>query len=520
MLPSIPTIPRLISAVAQRYADRVAIEDGPTRLTYLALDALRLEAARALMSMGVEPANRVAIWAPNCWEWIVAALAAHSVGATLVPINTRMKGAEVADILARSGSRVLFCIGDFLGVHYPDMLAARLPSCVERVVVLRGAHPDECSWEAFVAEAARTPPEEAKQRALAVMPQHLSDLMFTSGTTGRPKGVMTTHGQNLRLFAAWSEVVGLRTGDRYLIVNPFFHAFGYKAGWLAGLMCGATIHPEQIFDVEAVMNRIARDRITFLPGPPTLYLSMLAHPRRSTIDLSSLRVAVTGAAAIAPALVKRMRDELGFRVVTTAYGLTECCGVATVCSPDDDAETIARTAGWALPGIEVRCADASGLAVPPGTPGEVWIRGFNVMRGYFDDPAATREAIDGDGWLHTGDIGELDRRGYLRITDRLKDMFIVGGFNCYPAEIERLLCEHPAVAQVAVVGMPEERLGEVGKAWVVLKEGVELDEQELIRWSREHMANYKVPRSVEFVQALPVNASGKVVKNALRARGG
>jgi acyl-CoA synthetase (AMP-forming)/AMP-acid ligase II len=246
-----------------------------------------------------------------------------------------------------------------------------------------------------------------------------------------------------------------------------------------------------------------------LPGPPTLFISLLNDADRGKHDLSSLRATITGAAAIAPTLIERIRAELGFKIVLTGYGLTETCGIVTLCDASDDAETIALTSGKAIPDIELRCDDETG---------EILVRGYNVMQEYLDDPAATRETIDRDGWLHTGDIGVLDARGYLKITDRLKDMYIAGGFNCYPAEIERALAAHPAIAQAAVIGVPDDRLGEVGKAFVVLRSGATLDAAALIAWSRENMANYKVPRHVAFVDALPLNPSGKVMKFQLREK--
>jgi acyl-CoA synthetase (AMP-forming)/AMP-acid ligase II len=344
----------------------------------------------------------------------------------------------------------------------------------------------------------------------------ISDLMFTSGTTGRPKGVLAAHGPTIRAFMTWSFCVGLGQGDRYLVVNPFFHTFGYKAGWVAAFLQGATVFPQQIFDAHAVLSCISQDRITFLPGPPTLFLSMLAHPQLKDFNLSSLNAACTGAANVPPILITRMREELGFKSVTTAYGLTECGGCATLCEPTDSAETVANTCGHALPGTEVRVADSHGNSMPIGEAGEVLLRGYHLMKAYFEDDVATAQAIDTDGWLHTGDIGVMDERGYLRITDRIKDMFINGGFNCYPAEIERLMAPHPAIAQVAVIGVPDERLGEVGCACEVLREHVKCTEPELIDWCRQKMTNFKVPRSVLFMQALPVNASNKVDKKILR----
>jgi len=272
-----------------------------------------------------------------------------------------------------------------------------------------------------------------------------------------------------------------------------------------------------VFDAEVVFERIARERVTVLPGAPTLYLSLLAHPRLAETDLSSLRVAVTGSASIPPSLIERMRSELGFSVVTTAYGLTECGGLATLCDPQASAEVIAGTSGQPLPGTEVSIRGPDNASLAQGQTGEICLRGFHIMQGYFQDPAATAEAIDAEGWLHTGDVGCLDPAGNLVITDRLKDMYIVGGFNCYPAEIEAALLGHPAIAQVAVVGIADARMGEVGCACVVLRQGQQLDEQALIGWSRERMANYKVPRQVRFFSALPLNPSNKVAKNDLRA---
>ncbi|MGZ8734576.1 MAG: AMP-binding protein, partial [Acidimicrobiia bacterium] len=304
-----------------------------------------------------------------------------------------------------------------------------------------------------------------------------------------------------------------------LVVNPFFHAFGYKAGWLAGLMMGATVLPHAVFDVPAVLARIPRDRVSVLPGPPTLYQSILNHPDLATSDISSLRLSVTGAAAIPVELIMRMRAELTFETIITGYGLTETCGIATMCRFDDDAETISTTSGRAIPGIEVLVVDESGTEVLRGQPGEIVIRGYNVMEGYYDEPDETAATIDADGWLHTGDVGTMDERGYVVITDRTKDMFIMGGFNAYPAEIENLMLRNEAIAQVAVVGVPDERMGEVGMAFVVLRPGASTTEDELKAWSREEMANYKAPRYVVIVDELPLNATGKVLKYQLREQG-
>ena len=522
LAPDLPeTLPALLRQAAARYPERAAIVDGAVAISYADLLARSQAVARALMALNVQAGDRVAIWAPNLHEWILAACGSHAAGAVVVPLNTRMKGAEAADILERSGAKVLFCIGDFLGQYYPAMLSGQRPATLEHIVVLRGGFapatgaPGDLDWHQFLEAGAGVPATQVAAREQALTADSTADLMFTSGTTGRPKGVMSAHGPTLRAFSAWGRVVGLQPGDRYLIVNPFFHSFGYKAGWVAAFIQGATVYPEQVFDADKVLARIAHDRISFMPGPPTLFLTMLAHPGLHEFDISSLRVAVTGAATVPPVLITRMREELGIANVTTAYGLTECGGCATVCDPGDSAETVAGTCGRALPGTEVRCVDAQGQPVPAGEAGEVLLRGYHVMQGYFDDAAATHEAIDAEGWLHTGDVGVLDERGYLRITDRLKDMFIVGGFNCYPAEIERLLAAHPAIAQVAVVGVPDARMGEVGCACVVLRAGAALSSEALSVWARANMANYKVPRHVLWCEGFPLNASNKVLKREL-----
>jgi len=512
----IGTIPRVVQAASEAYGSLNAIEDGGFVLRYDELAGAALRSTRAFIAAGIEPGDRVAIWAPNIHEFILATIGLQGAGAVLVPLNTRFKGSEAAYILNKSGARILCTVGDFLGSNYIDAIAGQDVPGVERIVALRAASGDAQPWEDFLAAGDSVPEATARERLESVAPDDLSDMMFTSGTTGKPKGVMTAHQQNIRVFETWSSVIGLREGDRYLIINPFFHAFGYKAGWLSSIMRGATIVPQLVFDVDAVLARVASDRISMLPGPPAIYQSILAHPKLGEYDLSNLRLAVTGAAAIPVELIHRMRDELGFETIVTGYGLTETCGTVSMCRHDDDPETIATTSGRAIDGIEVRCIDPDGKEVPRGEPGEVVVRGYNLMRGYFEDEGATRETIDADGWLHTGDIAEMDERGYLRITDRIKDMFIMGGFNCYPAEIENALFEMDGVAAAAVIGIPDERMGEVGMAFLVLEQGAALDEATVIGWCRENMANYKVPRHVRMLDELPMNASGKVTKFVLR----
>ena len=471
------SIPAMVLSAADRFGDSEAVVDGPLRLTFAELvDRVRV-AAGAFASAGVGKGDRVSLWAPNSAEWLIAAFGALTAGGVLVPINTRYKAVEAGDIIQRSGAKLVLVQSGFLGLDFEA--PAGVPVIDLKSDFLTSGTPFERD----------------------VSGDDLSDILFTSGTTGRPKGVMMTHAQTLRLFTEWCDLAGLREGDRYLIVNPFFHMFGLKAGLFASLIRGATILPVPVFDVDAVLELVEREKVTVLPGPPTLYHSLLAAGGKH--DLSTLRVAVTGSADIPVDLIRRIVTELPFKSVMTGYGLTES-GTVTASKAGDSFEQIATTVGTANDGIEIRVADD----------GEVLVRGYCVMRGYLDDPAATAEAIDPDGWLHTGDLGTLDDDGHLRIVGRKKDMFIVGGFNAYPAEIEGFLLAHSAVAQVAVIGVPDERLGQVGKAFVVQSSATTAEE--LIAWSRDRMAGFKVPRFVEFLDELPLNATGKVMKDQLR----
>ncbi|HEY3697817.1 MAG TPA: FadD3 family acyl-CoA ligase [Spongiibacteraceae bacterium] len=537
-MPSIPlrndTIPSLIDAAAQHFGDTIYLGEGEVRISFNELRTRTRQVATALIARGIEKGDRIAIWAPNIYEWVIAAYGLQSIGAVLVTLNTRYKRAEAGFILRKSGAKLLFCIDNFLNADYPGMLAEEELPALNEIVLLRPqtdspqrtqtdspqrkSSDRHTSWQAFLDSGSTISAQQIDARAQAVHGDDTADILFTSGTTGAPKGVMAGHGQNLRTFRYWADVIGLQAGDRYLIIGPFFHSFGYKAGLLTALMCGCTALPQLVFDTEQILKRIQHERINVMPGPPTLFQSILAFPNWQQYDISSLQRAATGAAAIPVELIRQMREILKIDTVISAYGLTECCGTATMCHPDDDAETIAKTSGRAIEGTEVKCIDSDGNAVPCGEPGEIVIRGYNVMQGYFENPQATADTIDKDGWLHTGDVGVLDTRGNLRITDRLKDMFITGGFNVYPAEIENILATHPQLAMTAAIGIPDERMGEVCMVWAVKKAGGGLTAEQLIQWCRDNMANYKVPRRVEFVDALPLNASGKVLKTELRAR--
>ena len=352
--PDLPlTVPGVLERAARRFGDAEAFVDGDRRPSFAQLADDVDEAARALVGTGIEAGDRVAIWAPNMIEWAIAGLAVQRIGAVLVPLNTRYKGPEAADIIDRSGARLLFTVTDFLDTDYVAMLGDRsaVPG-LEEIVVLRGPHGDaETTFDELLARSIDVDASVTAERAAAIDPDDVSDMLFTSGTTGRPKGAMLRHGASVRAFDAWASIVGLTEGDRYLVVNPFFHSFGLKAGILASLIVGATIVPHPVFDVTQVMQRVDEESITMLPGPPAIYQSILDHPDLSSFDLSTLRLAVTGAAAVPVEMIRRMRSELTFRTILTAYGLTEATGVVTVCRHDDDPETISTTSLNPIPSV-------------------------------------------------------------------------------------------------------------------------------------------------------------------------
>jgi acyl-CoA synthetase (AMP-forming)/AMP-acid ligase II len=478
------TIPELVLGAADRFGDAEAVVDGPLRLTFVELADRIRRASGAFTEFGVGKGDRVAVWAPNSAEWIIAAFGVMTAGGVLVPVNTRFKAEEAADVVARSGAKAVMVQKGFLGEDFSvSDVGLDVPTIDLKSDFLAGGAPFEREVDG----------------------DDVSDVIYTSGTTGRPKGAMMNHRQTLRMYEEWATLADLREGDRYLMINPYFHTFGLKAGLVASFLRGATMLPVAVFDIDRVVELIERERITILPGPPTLYHSLLTVGDKD--KLATLRAGVTGAADIPVELVRRIHDELPFRTLMTGYGLTEA-GNVTLSRPGDSFTDVATTAGLPCDDIEVRVADD----------GEVLVRGYGVMQGYLDDPAATAEAIDADGWLHTGDLGEFTPTGRLRIVGRKKDMYIVGGFNAYPAEIEGFLLQHPAVAQVAVIGVPDERMGQVGKAFVVSRADAvgPPAADAIIAWSRERMAGYKVPRYVEFLDELPTNATGKVVKDRLR----
>ncbi|MGF7150162.1 acyl-CoA synthetase (AMP-forming)/AMP-acid ligase II [Sphingomonas zeicaulis] len=515
------TLPQVIAHVAARHGDtpfivsecgdHISFADFKTRVDRL---------ARALIAHGVGDGERVAIWAPNSAEWIIAASATECIGAIMVPINTRFKGGEALYVLGKTRARILFTADHFLGNDYAAMLrqagggagehgpVRELPA-LTHVVALDG--PDLVRFE-----AAQVDDAALAARIAAVTPDSIADILFTSGTTGQPKGAMHNHGQALWMPAIWNESNDLRAGDRMAIVNPFFHSFGYRSGWISALIAGITAYPIATFDADALLDLIEREKISVLMGPPTIFSSLLEHPRFGDYDLSSLRVGHTGASNVPVDLIRAGRETFGFDLFLTSFGQTESTALVSVNYPDASFETIARTVGKPLPGVALRIVDPAGNIQPQGKSGELLVRGPNVMQGYFEDPEQTAATIDTDGWLHTGDVGCIGEDGNLRILDRLKDVVIVGGFNAYPAEIEAILRKHPAIADICIIAWPDPRMGEVCAACAILRAGATLTLAELTAWSREQMANYKVPRHLVLFDQFPRTPLGKIQKFLLR----
>ncbi|MEB8336182.1 AMP-binding protein [Streptomyces endophyticus] len=512
------SIPNVVRRAAETYGDALALVDGDIRWSFRELEQQMVQGVRAALALGVSTGDRVGICAPNRAEWIVAALAVQGAGGIVVPLNTRFKAAELAFILRKSGTKALFA-APFLDIDYVAELRQHEPEldALRTTVSLAAERGDaDYSWNEFLAKGKGKGEDSAHASIDRITPDTVSDIMFTSGTTGHPKGVVLTHGQSLRAYGWMAEQYTFHTGDVYLVVPPFFHCFGYKAGWLASFLHGVTVAPMAMFDAGRALEIVEQERVSIMLGPPTIFQDLLAAPDRARRDTSSLRISMTGGTTIPEQLIHAMKDELSFDIVMSAYGLTEASALVTTTRLGDSPATVASGNGRRIPDVDVRIADDAGKPVPAGGTGEIQVRGYTVTSGYWDEPEATSAAIGDDGWLRTGDIGSLDDEGNLAVVDRKKDMFIVGGFNAYPAEIERLLLDYGPVAEAAVIGVPDDRLGEVGCAYLVLRPGETATAADVITWSRANMANFKVPRDVRFVDHLPRNASRKVLKHELR----
>jgi fatty-acyl-CoA synthase len=493
--------------------------------------------SRALLALGVGPGEHVGLWATNWPQWVLTQFAAAEIGAVLVNINPAYRAHELQYVLSQADITTLLLTDQFKRCNFFDILAEVCPeldrcppgglrsaACprLRAVISIHTAkRPGILGWDAFLARAADVPEEELTRRRAAVRPEDVVNIQYTSGTTGFPKGAMLTH-RNLLLNAYH---VGHRIAfgdcDRLCDPPPFYHCFGSVMGTLMCVVHGAAlVVPAETFDALATLQAIQDERCTGVYGVPTMFIAELHHPRFAEFNLGSLR---TGIMAGSPCPVEVMRaavEHMGARDITIAYGLTEASPVITQTETTDSLEHRVGTVGRPLPGLEVRVVGPGSLEpLPPGQPGELLVRGHGVMKGYYNKPDETAAAITADGWLHTGDLAVQMPDGYLRITGRIKDVVIRGGENIYPREIEEFLYTHPAIADVQVVGLPDERRGEEVCAWVRRKPGRPLTEEEVREYCRGHIAHFKVPRYVVFVDEYPTTVTGKVQKFKLRQMG-
>lgn len=477
-------------SAAERDPQAVAFVDGATTLTWSHLVGGAVRTAEQLTEAGCRAGDIVPISLPDGPGLVAAVAAIQSLGAIAAPLAGKAGDSEIAGVLERTGAELV--------------VTDRSMSLPASATTLLAADP--ATWAAA----------DQGLNVTGLDPDAVADLMFTSGTTGAPKGAIFDHRRSLGGGRAWANISRQTEDDRYCVFGPFSHNASYKAGWVAGLMTGSTLYWPEAYDAVSILDLIASNRITVMAAPPTVFQEMLAHPNWRDWDISSYRFLSTGATVVPIELMKRLQAETSIREITTGYGMTECCGSATHTRPGDPMERVAYTVGTAIEGTEIAIAGPDGRPAAVGEQGEVLIRDDKLLIEYLDNPEATRATLDAEGWLHSGDVGYLDAEGYLRLTDRLKDMYIVGGFNVYPAEIEKQMSGLPGIFQSAIVGVPDQRLGEVGHAFIVRDAGSTLTAEEVLAWSKANLANYKVPRGVTFIDALPMNSTGKVIKYALK----
>lgn len=529
------TLGSIISGVAATYPKKEVIVAGQQRITYDVLMDRVDSLANALLKLGVKKGDKAAIWMGNKPEWVYANYACIKIGAPVAPLNTRYKAHELEHILRQSDSTTLFMMDHFINIDYVPMINDVCPELkdskpgqldcesfpfLKRIIMFGERHyPGMLDYYAVLNSGKDYAKSDEFEKAQeAVKQEDVYIIPFTSGTTGFPKGVVTTHYQYIRAVEAFSARLNMTANDRILVVSPFSHNMGNMTGMLLGACNGACILPMESFDPGEALRLIHEERVSKFAGSPTMYTMMLDHPDFPKRDTTSIQRALIGAADVSPDLVRTIMDRMGIKDLISAYGLTENTGVSTMSQPGDPPEVVAHTAGRLIfPDCELKVLNPdTGEEVPRGTQGEICSRGFYVLKEYYKMPEETAAAIDGKGWFHTGDLGIMDEKDYIKITGRLKDMFITGGVNAYPAEIENYLLTHPKISIVSVVGVPDRRMGEVAMAFVKLKPGETATQDEIIRFARERMANYKAPKYVKFVDDYPMTATGKVQKFVLR----
>ena len=467
--------------------------------------------ARAFLALGMQTGDRLGIWAPNCAEWLICQVASAKLGVILVNINPAYRSSELDYVLKQSGCQWLVCAGSFKSSDYHAMLQALKPELRGLISLDPSPPPEFMPWSQLAALGAGVSPEQLHSRQASLHFDQPVNIQYTSGTTGFPKGATLSHHNILNNGYMVGESLGLTAGDRLVIPVPLYHCFGMVMGNLGCITHGTTmIYPNDGFDPLLTLSAVAEEQATGLYGVPTMFIALLDHPRRAEFEVSSLRTGIMAGATCPIEVMRRVIHELHMAEVQIAYGMTETSPVSLQTGADDDIERRVTTVGRTQPQLETKIVDEAGNTVARGVIGELCTRGYSVMLGYWNNPEGTREAIDDAGWMHTGDLATMDEEGYVCIAGRNKDMIIRGGENVYPRELEEFFFTHPAVADVQIVGIPDERYGEEIVAWIKFHPGHVANELELLSWCKDRIAHFKTPRHFKFVEAFPMTVTGKI----------
>jgi acyl-CoA synthetase (AMP-forming)/AMP-acid ligase II len=531
------TIGQLLNHSVEQYGNQEAVvysKEG-LRYTYKQFYDETTKIAKALLGLGIKKGEHIAVWATNVPEWILLQFASARIGAVLVTVNTSYQASELEYLLKQSDSTTFFFIEGFKGTSYLSIIQqlthqkfpqnssnnypeSILPMLQNLIYIGDGKIPNYMKkWDEFIELGKKVTDAQLTEREESLHPDDVINMQYTSGTTGFPKGVMLTHYNIANNGYLVAQAMKLTNEDRLCIPVPYFHCFGCVLGVLACVSVGATMVPIIEFNPELVLQTVEKEKCTGLHGVPTMFIAELNHPSFKKYDLSTLRTGIMAGSTCPIEVMKRVMNEMGMREITIAYGQTESSPVITQTTTTDPIERKVETVGKPHPHVEVKIIDpAAGLEVPRGTQGELCTRGYLVMKGYYNMPDATQDAIDPDGWLHTGDLATMDEEGYVKITGRLKDMIIRGGENIYPREIEEFLYRHPDILDVQIIGVPDEKYGEQVMACIKLKEGSSLSTEEIREFCTGQLAYYKIPEYVMFVDNFPMTASGKIQKYKLR----
>lgn len=532
----ITTLGDLIDRAADKYGKSEAIVFEGQRLTYEELHTQVDNLAKGLLNLGISKGDKIALWMSNCPEWEVCEYAIFKSGGVMIPLNTRFKLEELAYILEQSDATTLIMGDRFLGIDFMEMIYELIPQLKEtpegqlestrfpylkNIICKRGKNYKGIFAFNEVLDSGNALDDEALvERARTIKGEDVVCIPYTSGTTGFPKGVMTTHAQYLKEVNDIAERLTIKEGDRFCTTTPFSFNFGNFFGPLMATMLGGCVAPLDNFDPGKALEVIEKEKCTNIMGTPTIYIEILRHPKFNRHKVTSLRTGVIGAAPSPVQLIDDIMSKMGVSGLLAAYGMTENSGATTATRVGDPPEVIATTVGKPLPDVEIKIVDPeTGKALEREQKGELCTRGYLVMKGYYKMPEETAGVIDEDGWFHTEDLGIITKEGNLKITGRLKDMFISGGTNVYPAEVENYLFKHPKIKQVSVVGVSDSKMGEVGMAFIILEQEKKSSSEEIIEFCKGKIANYKVPRYVEFVEEFPLTAMGKVQKFKLKETG-